>query len=90
MRGNFNAAVDNATGDHASAAKHEAIASKGADEIDRGYHREHGTNAGVTPVDQDKTNTVQPSHEPEAPAPAIREPINPQVKSTTGRTLFKR
>ncbi|KAF2016158.1 hypothetical protein BU24DRAFT_492303 [Aaosphaeria arxii CBS 175.79] len=53
IRGNFNAAVDSATGDRESAARHQAIASHGADEIDHGYHHQQGTGIGLTPVDQD-------------------------------------
>jgi hypothetical protein len=42
IRGNFNAAVDSASGDKASATKNQEIAQKGVDEWDRGY-RGHGT-----------------------------------------------
>jgi hypothetical protein len=41
IRGNINAAVDNASGDKASAVKNQEIAQKGVDEWDRGY-RGHG------------------------------------------------
>jgi hypothetical protein len=41
IRGKFNAAVDSASGDKASATKNEEIAQKGVDEWDRGY-RGHG------------------------------------------------
>ncbi|KAJ4313521.1 hypothetical protein N0V94_006907 [Neodidymelliopsis sp. IMI 364377] len=53
IRGNFNAAVDQASGDRASAEKNAAIASQGANEIDHGYHRT-GHGAGVTPADTDR------------------------------------
>lgn len=78
LRGNFNAAADRASGDHVTAARHEAIASKGADEIDRGYHREHGANAGVTPVDKDANHNLGPH------APSTRDQIDPLQSSTTG------
>jgi hypothetical protein len=42
IRGEFNAAIDNATGDKASATRNKEIAQKGVDEWDRGY-RGHGT-----------------------------------------------
>ncbi|KAF3042442.1 hypothetical protein E8E12_009422 [Didymella heteroderae] len=60
IRGNFNAAVDQAGGDRAGVDKNAAIASKGADEIEHGYHRT-GHGAGVTPVDADRErlNTTQ-------------------------------
>jgi hypothetical protein len=41
IRGKFNAAVDNASGDKASATRNEEIAQKGVDEWDNGY-RGHG------------------------------------------------
>jgi len=41
LRGEFNAAVYNASGDKASATKNKEIAQKGVDEWDRGY-RGHG------------------------------------------------
>ena len=41
IRGNFNAAVDQAAGDKSSATKNQEIAQKGVDEWDRGY-RGHG------------------------------------------------
>jgi hypothetical protein len=41
IRGNFNAAVDQAAGDKSSAIKHKEVAQKGVDEWDRGY-RGHG------------------------------------------------
>jgi hypothetical protein len=44
IRGEFNAAIDNATGDKAAAAHHKEIAQKGVDEWDRGY-RGHGMSA---------------------------------------------
>ncbi|KAF2033670.1 hypothetical protein EK21DRAFT_58292 [Setomelanomma holmii] len=37
IRGEFNAAVDDATGDKASATRNKEIAQKGVDEWDRGY-----------------------------------------------------
>ncbi|KAH8732517.1 hypothetical protein GQ44DRAFT_184777 [Phaeosphaeriaceae sp. PMI808] len=37
IRGNFNAAVDGATGDKTAATRHKEIAQKGVDEWDRGY-----------------------------------------------------
>ena len=39
IRGNINAAVDAAAGDRQSAARNEQIASRGASEMDQGYHR---------------------------------------------------
>jgi hypothetical protein len=41
IRGKFNATVDTASGDKASAIRNEEIAQKGVDEWDRGY-RGHG------------------------------------------------
>ena len=60
IRGNFNAAVDQAGGDRAGVNKNAAIATKGADEIEHGYHRT-GHGAGVTPVnvDRERLNTTQ-------------------------------
>jgi hypothetical protein len=60
IRGNFNAAVDQAGGDRVGVDKNAAIATKGADEIEHGYHRT-GHGAGVTPVDADRErlNTTQ-------------------------------
>jgi hypothetical protein len=58
IRGNFNAAVDQASGDRLGVDKNAAVASKGADEIDHGYHRA-GHGAGVTPVDRERMNTTQ-------------------------------
>jgi hypothetical protein len=49
IRGNVNAAVDSATGDHAAAARNQNVASRGVDEMEHGHY--HGTGAGVTPVD---------------------------------------
>jgi hypothetical protein len=49
IRGNLNAAVDSAAGDREGAARNEAIASRGADEMENGHY--HGTGAGVTPHD---------------------------------------
>jgi hypothetical protein len=57
LRGNINAAIDSAAGDRQGVSRDEAIASKGADEMDHGYHRQHGTGAGVTPVDQTHNRT---------------------------------
>jgi hypothetical protein len=37
LRGSVNAAVDNASGDKASAAKNQQIADKGVDEFNHGY-----------------------------------------------------
>lgn len=51
LRGNFNAAVDGIAGDRAGVQKNEAIAARGTDEMDHGYHHDRGTGAGVTPVD---------------------------------------
>lgn len=45
IRGNVNAAVDAATGDRASAARHENIASRGVDEVEHGHY--HGARAGA-------------------------------------------
>ena len=45
--------VDEATGDKTSAAKNQAIADKGVDEWDQGYHG-HATSAGVAPADTDR------------------------------------
>ncbi|KAJ4350733.1 hypothetical protein N0V95_004464 [Ascochyta clinopodiicola] len=53
IRGNFNAGVDQAAGDRVGVNKNAAIASKGADEIEHGYHRT-GHGAGVTPADVDR------------------------------------
>ena len=53
IRGNFNAALDQASGDRAGVEKNTAIASHGADEIEHGYHRT-GHGAGVTPADTDR------------------------------------
>ncbi|KAJ4407180.1 hypothetical protein N0V91_004062 [Didymella pomorum] len=60
IRGNFNAAVDQAGGDRVGVDKNAAIAAKGADEIEHGYHRT-GHGAGVTPVnvDRERLNTTQ-------------------------------
>ena len=52
IRGNINAAVDSATGDQASAARNQNIASRGVDEFEHGHY--HGTGAGVTPADTDR------------------------------------
>lgn len=52
IRGNFNAAVDSATGDHESAQRQQNIASRGVDEFETGNY--HGTGAGVTPIDTDR------------------------------------
>lgn len=41
IRGNFNAAIDNAAGDKTNATKNQEIAQKGVDEWDKGY-RGHG------------------------------------------------
>jgi hypothetical protein len=41
IRGNVNAALDQASGDKASATRNQEIAQKGVDEWDRGY-RGHG------------------------------------------------
>ncbi|KAF2244334.1 hypothetical protein BU26DRAFT_554321 [Trematosphaeria pertusa] len=57
IRGNVNAAVDSATGDHESAARNEAIASRGADEMDHGYHR-HPRAAGPGQADQGLTGST--------------------------------
>ncbi|KZM18268.1 uncharacterized protein EKO05_0005153 [Ascochyta rabiei] len=59
IRGNFNAGVDQAAGDRAGVNKNTAIASKGASEIEHGYHRT-GHGAGVTPadVDRERLNTT--------------------------------
>ncbi|KAH7139304.1 hypothetical protein B0J11DRAFT_40482 [Dendryphion nanum] len=81
LRGNFNASIDKATGDRESAIRHEAVASKGADEIDRGYHREHGRNAGVTPIDQDAT---RPGHEHNAHSTNVSNPVDPRYQTTVG------
>lgn len=53
IRGNFNAALDQAGGDRAGVDKNTAIASNGANEIEHGYQRT-GHGAGVTPVDTDR------------------------------------
>ncbi|KAF1932559.1 uncharacterized protein M421DRAFT_21144, partial [Didymella exigua CBS 183.55] len=60
IRGNFNAAVDQAGGDRVGVDKNAAIATKGANEIEHGYHRT-GHGAGVTPVDaeRERLNTTQ-------------------------------
>lgn len=52
IRGNFNAAVDSATGDREAAQRNQNIASRGMDEFENGHY--HGTGAGVTPVDTDR------------------------------------
>ncbi|KAJ4349828.1 uncharacterized protein N0V89_008447 [Didymosphaeria variabile] len=52
IRGNFNAAVDSATGDRESAQRQQNIASRGVEEFETGHY--HGTGAGVTPVDTDR------------------------------------
>lgn len=52
IRGNFNAAVDSATGNHEAAARNQNIASRGVDEMEHGHY--HGTRAGVTPVDTER------------------------------------
>ena len=52
IRGNFNAAVDSATGDRASAQRQQNIASRGVDEFENGHY--HGTGVGLTPVDTDR------------------------------------
>ncbi|KAL1610334.1 hypothetical protein SLS60_002000 [Paraconiothyrium brasiliense] len=52
IRGNFNAAVDSATGDREAAQRQQNIASRGMDEFEKGHY--HGTGAGVTPVDTDR------------------------------------
>jgi len=56
IRGNFNAAVDEVSGDQAGVIKNKEIANKGVDEWDRGY-RGH-TVGGVTPVDAERVNTT--------------------------------
>ena len=53
IRGNVNSAVDTASGDRQSAAKNEAIASQGINEMEHGHQHVRGTGAGVTPVDRD-------------------------------------
>jgi hypothetical protein len=53
IRGNVNAALDQAGGDRVGVEKNTAIASKGANEIEHGYHRS-GHGAGVTPVDTER------------------------------------
>jgi len=53
IRGNVNAALDQAGGDRVGVEKNTAIASKGANEIEHGYHRT-GHGAGVTPVDTER------------------------------------
>ncbi|KAH6616277.1 hypothetical protein C7974DRAFT_41662 [Boeremia exigua] len=61
IRGNFNAAVDQAGGDRAGVEKNTAIASKGADEIDHGYHRNHsaGVGSGVAAAaERERLNTT--------------------------------
>ncbi|KAL5379663.1 hypothetical protein DPSP01_008360 [Paraphaeosphaeria sporulosa] len=52
IRGNVNAAVDSATGDHESAQRQQNIAVRGVDEFEHGHY--HGTGAGVTPKDTDR------------------------------------
>ncbi|KAJ4304947.1 hypothetical protein N0V90_000475 [Kalmusia sp. IMI 367209] len=52
IRGNFNAAVDSATGDHEAAQRQQNIAARGVDEFEHGHY--HGTGAGVTPKDTDR------------------------------------
>jgi len=47
IRGNFNAALDAATGDRESAARQEEIAHRGATEMDQGYHRGAGAHSGL-------------------------------------------
>ncbi|OAL49482.1 hypothetical protein IQ07DRAFT_56684 [Pyrenochaeta sp. DS3sAY3a] len=63
IRGNFNAAVDTASGDRASAVKNQEIANKGVDEWDRGY-RGHPLSAGnpdpaATGAAREDLNTTQ-------------------------------
>ncbi|KAF2191240.1 hypothetical protein K469DRAFT_720235 [Zopfia rhizophila CBS 207.26] len=49
IRGNINAAVDSAAGDRHGAARNQAVADRGFDEMEHGHY--HGTGAGVTPTD---------------------------------------
>ncbi|KAF1959915.1 hypothetical protein CC80DRAFT_533217 [Byssothecium circinans] len=58
IRGNVNAAVDSAAGDHEAAARNQNIAARGVDEIENGHY--HGTGAGVTPHDtqRERANRV--------------------------------
>lgn len=50
LRGEVNAAADNATG--TSTGKNEAIVARGVDEMNHGHY--HGTGAGVTPHDTER------------------------------------
>ncbi|KAF2473321.1 uncharacterized protein BDR25DRAFT_130767 [Lindgomyces ingoldianus] len=52
IRGNLNAAVDNAANDRHGAAKNSETASRGIDEMEHGHS--HGPGADVTPVDMDQ------------------------------------
>jgi hypothetical protein len=56
IRGNINAAIDSSTGDRESAARQEAIATKGANEMDQGYTRHHNTGPGVAQTGAGSTN----------------------------------
>ncbi|KAF2748026.1 hypothetical protein M011DRAFT_525722 [Sporormia fimetaria CBS 119925] len=56
IRGNINAAVDSAAGDKDAVARDEAIASRGADEMDRGHTHSHtATTAPATTGAQSST-----------------------------------
>ncbi|KAJ4993868.1 chitin synthase 2 [Stagonosporopsis vannaccii] len=57
IRGNFNAAVDQAGGDRIGVEKNAAIASHGADEIDHGYHRT-GHTSHVGDAERERLNTT--------------------------------
>ncbi|KAF1978607.1 hypothetical protein BU23DRAFT_228826 [Bimuria novae-zelandiae CBS 107.79] len=60
IRGNFNAAVDSATGDREAAERQQNIASRGVDEFETGHY--HGAGAGVTPVDTDRERVNRAVH----------------------------
>ncbi|KAF2271818.1 uncharacterized protein EI97DRAFT_504707 [Westerdykella ornata] len=57
LRGNINAAVDSAAGDHQAVARDEAIAARGTDEMDRGHPRHHHPGTGTSGVSGSSTGT---------------------------------
>jgi hypothetical protein len=69
IRGNINAALDQASGDKASATKNQEIAQKGVDEWDRGY-RGHGESSHTLHLTRRTQLTVH--YSPRRPAPPRR------------------
>jgi hypothetical protein len=75
IRGNINAAVDSAARDPEGVAKNEAIASRGADEMDRGHY--HRTGAATT-------GTQAGSATYESHTPNLGHNTDPQYDSGVG------